>query len=154
MAIVARYVRVSTTEQADRKTYETQIAELDRHCEFHGHRVYDTYIDDGVSGVMNLEDRPEGARMMREARTGKFDMVLCYKIDRLGRSVLLVYTEVDKLMKMGVEFATTSQPIDTSNNVGRAVFGLLAVFAEPERGMIQERTHGGKLRVAEEGKWP
>jgi site-specific DNA recombinase len=116
MAKVARYVRVSTTEQADRKTYETQIVDLDRYCEFHGHGVYDTYIDDGVSGVMDLEDRPEGARMMRDARDGKFDMVLCYKIDRLGRSVLLVYTEVDKLIKMGVEFATTSQPINTSNN--------------------------------------
>lgn len=151
---VARYVRVSTTEQADKKTYETQISALDTHCDNNHYQVYDTYLDDGVSGVAPFSKRSAGARLLRDARQGLFDLVLVYKLDRLGRSVVLVYEVVDELMSLGVEFAATSQPFDTTTTFGRAVFGLLAIFAELERDMIKERTHGGKLRVAEEGKWP
>ena len=68
----AAYFWVSTEDQRERQTIETQVGEVRRHCEQHGIALYDTYADDGVSGTIPFDQRPAGARLLQDARAGHF----------------------------------------------------------------------------------
>lgn len=86
---VAVYARVSTDEQRDRKSIQTQYDDGQRFCEKHSLPVYRVYADDGVSGTIPLDRRPEGSEILRDARLGKFDQLVVYKLDRLARNARL-----------------------------------------------------------------
>jgi len=82
---VAIYVRVSTEEQRERQSIATQREFGDRYCQLHELAVYACYADDGVSGTVPLDQRPEGSRILDDARANKFDQLLVFKLDRGGR---------------------------------------------------------------------
>jgi site-specific DNA recombinase len=115
--------------------------------------VAQIYADDGVSGTIPLHERPEGRRLLEDAKEGKFSTVLVYRLDRLGRSLLVTVDAHDRLQDCGVALKSATEPIDTSNPSGRLIFQMLASFAEYERGTIRERTQAGLHRALRNGKF-
>ena len=84
---IAIYGRVSTDEQQRKETIDAQLEALRRTLPG-DYEVVETYLDDGISGTVSFEDRPAGRRLLKEAEAGRFEQVLAYKLDRLGRNTL------------------------------------------------------------------
>jgi site-specific DNA recombinase len=114
--------------------------------------VAEIYKDDGISGTIPLHERPEGRRLLEDAREGEFGAVLVYRLDRLGRSLLVIVDAHDRLQEVGVALRSGTEPIDTSTPSGRLIFQMLASFAEYERGTIRERMQAGLHRAFRAGK--
>ncbi len=150
---IALYLRVSSEEQRERETIQIQREFLEQYRELYHLEVAGVYKDDGVSGTVALHERPEGQRLLADAREGKFGAVLVYRIDRLGRSLLVIVEAHDRLQEAGVALRSATEPIDTSNPSGRLIFQMLASFAEFERASIRERTQAGLHRALRNGKF-
>src|SRR5918997_2611462 len=99
---VALYLRVSSDEQREKATIKNQGEFLDSYCRLHGLEVAGRYEDDGISGALPLHERPEGRRLLEDAREGKFGVVLVYRLDRFGRSLLVIVDAHDRLEEAGV----------------------------------------------------
>jgi site-specific DNA recombinase len=149
---VALYLRVSSEEQRGRETIELQREFLKNYCQLYGFEIAEIYADDGVSGTIPLHERVEGRRILEDAQAGKFTTLLVYKLDRLGRSLLVIVDAHDRLQAAGVSLRSATEPIDTSTLAGRLIFQMLASFAEYERGTIRERTQAGLHRAFRNGK--
>jgi site-specific DNA recombinase len=150
-ATVALYLRVSSEEQRDRETIKIQDDFLEQYRSLYELGVADIYKDDGISGTIPLQERPEGRRLLEDAKAGNFDTVLVYRLDRLGRSLLVIVDAHDRLQAAGVALRSATEPIDTSTPSGRLIFQMLATFAEYERETIGERTRAGLHRAARNG---
>jgi len=150
---VAVYLRVSTDEQRERQSINTQRDFAERYCALHSLTVYRVYADDGVTGTIPLEKRPEGSQILHDARLGKFDQLLIYKLDRLGRETRLILNAVAELEKLGVRVRSMTEEFDTGSSTGRLMLTLLSGFAAHERDTIRERSVAGILRVAQAGVW-
>lgn len=150
---VAVYARVSTDEQAEAATIENQTEFANRYCDLHSLTVAGFYLDDGVSGTIPLPERPEGARLLADAKAGKFDLALVYRVDRLARRLRVLLDSYEALEALGVGLRSMTEPIDTTNAIGRFIFQLLGSIAELERETILERTIMGTNRRAAQGKW-
>lgn len=150
---VACYVRVSTQEQANEGySVAEQTERLELYCKAHGWKISEVYTDPGFSGA-NI-DRPALQRMMKDASAGRFSLVLVYKLDRLSRSQKdTMYLIEDVFLKNGVDFISMSENFDTSSPFGRAMIGILSVFAQLERDQIKERMGMGRAGRAKLGKW-
>lgn len=145
-------LRVSSEEQRDRETIEIQRDFLNEYCRLYRLEIAGVYDDDGVSGTIPLHERPEGRRLLEDARAGKFTTLLVYKLDRLGRSLLVIVDAHDRLQAAGVTLRSATEPIDTSTAPGRLIFQMLASFAEYERETIGERTRAGLHRAHRKGR--
>jgi site-specific DNA recombinase len=99
-----------------------------------------------------LRERPGGLRLLADAKAGAFDIVLVYKLDRIGRSLLVVIDAHDRLGEAGVALKSATEPIDTSTAAGRLIFQMLASFSEFERATIAERSRDGLRRAFKEGR--
>src|SRR5215207_676627 len=150
---VGLYMRVSSEEQRDRETIEIQREFLEQYCQLYGLEAAETYADDGVSGTVPLHERPEGRRLLEDARAKKFETLLVYRLDRLGRPLLVIVDAHDRLQAGGVSLRAATEPIDTSTSSGRLIFQMLASFAEYERETIRERTRAGLHRAFRGGKY-
>jgi site-specific DNA recombinase len=150
---VGVYVRVSTEEQRERQSIVTQREFSTRYCDSHELRIHETYADDGVSGTVPLEMRPGGLRLLEEARQRKFDQLLVYKLDRLGRDTRLILNAVAELEKHGVRVRSMTEEFDTATATGRLMLTMLSGFAAHERELIRERSVEGTRRLAEAGAW-
>ena len=149
---VGLLMRVSAEEQRDRETIEIQEEFLDQYCRLYGLEVVEAYKDHGVSGTIPLHQRPEGRRLIEDAKAGKFRTVLVKKLDRLGRSLLVIVDAHDRLAEYGIALRSATEPIDTSTPSGRLIFQMLASFAEYDRENIRERTQEGLHRAFRRGK--
>ena len=150
---VACYARVSTEDQAERQTIGAQTDFLRRYCDLHGLDVAGVYVDDGISGTVPLEDRTDGRRLLKDAQTGAFSIVLVYRLDRLGRSLKTLISANEQLERGGVSIRSGTEPFDTASPIGRFLFSLLGSMAELERETITERMTGGRDRVAAKGQY-
>ena len=150
---VGVYVRVSTEEQRERQSIVTQREFSLRYCGLHELPIYETYADDGVSGTVPLEMRPGGIRLFEDARQHKFDQLLVFKLDRLGRDTRLILNAVAELEKHGVRVRSMTEEFDTGTSTGRLMLTLLSGFATHEREVIRERSVAGVTRAAETGAW-
>ena len=150
---VALYARVSTEDQADRGTIQAQLALLRNLAQAYGWEVIGEYVDDGFSGTLPLDQRPDGRRLLEDARNGRFSAVIAYRLDRLGRSLRALLDAHDALERAGVTIRSATEPFDTSTPIGTFLFQLLASLAELERSTMQERMTMGRDRVARDGKW-
>jgi site-specific DNA recombinase len=150
---VAIYARVSTEEQRERQSIETQYEFGQRFCELHKLPVYRIFADNGISGTVPLDGRPDGSQILREARLGKFDQLLVYKLDRLGRETRLILNAVADLEKLGVRVRSMTEEFDASSATGKLMLTMLSGFASHEREVIRERSVAGTNRVAESGAW-
>src|SRR5215211_5963589 len=122
---VALYLRVSSDEQRERESIKTQREFFEQYCELYGLEVTETYADDGVSGTAPLHERPEGRRLLEDARAKRFETLLVYRLDRLGRSLLVIVDAHDRLQATGASLSSATEPIDTSNPSGRLIFQML-----------------------------
>src|SRR5258706_16273532 len=139
------YARVSTGEQEP----ENQLAPLRAFTTARGWKVIE-YVDHGVSGAR--ERRPGLDALLQAARRRQVDVVVCTKLDRLARSVRHLVALGEELRALGVELVVLDQAVDTTTSGGRALFGMLAVFAEFERDLIRERVIAGVRRARALGK--
>ena len=149
---VALYVRVSTTAQLEEGySIEEQKAKLESYCDIKDWHIYKVYTDGGFSG--STTERPALEQLIKDAQSKLFDTVLVYKLDRLSRSQKdTLYLIEDIFLKNNIEFVSLLENFDTSTPFGRAVIGLLSVFAQLEREQIKERMQLGKLGRAKAGK--
>mgnify|MGYP000920630967 CR=1 FL=1 len=149
---VAIYVRVSTTSQAEEGySIEEQKDKLEAYCKIKDWSVYKVYTDGGFSG--SNTNRPALEGLIKDANKKKFDTVLVYKLDRLSRSQKdTLFLIEDVFIKNGIEFLSLQENFDTSTPFGKAMIGLLSVFAQLEREQIKERMQLGKLGRAKAGK--
>jgi DNA invertase Pin-like site-specific DNA recombinase len=143
----ALYLRVST----DGQTTENQRLELERTAEARGWEIVATYKDQGISGAKFGKDRPQLEQLRKDAARGKFDLVLSWSIDRIGRSTAQVSAFMEEMEEIGVGQFYLHQGIDTNTVGGRAMVQMAAVFAEFERGMIRERVKSGIARARSKG---
>ena len=149
---VAIYVRVSTDIQVDGYSIDEQLERLEKYCDAHSWTIYNKYIDPGYSGS-NI-DRPAMLRLIKDAREKKIDVVLVYKLDRLSRSQKdTLYLIEEEFLPNGVDFISMSENFDTSTPFGRAMIGILSVFAQLEREQIKERLAMGHIGRAKAGYW-
>ncbi|MDK2920063.1 MAG: site-specific recombinase [Candidatus Petromonas sp.] len=151
MKKVALYIRVSTQEQANEGySIAGQKEKLINYCKLRDWIIQDIYIDGGFSGT-NL-DRPALQKLLNNL--DNIDIVLVYKLDRLSRNQRnLLYLVEEKFGENNIDFVSILENFDTTTPFGRAMMGILAVFAQLERDTIVERTKMGKERRAQEGYW-
>src|SRR4051812_18559137 len=144
----ALYVRVST----DGQTVENQTRELRQIAERRGWEVVEIYNDAGVSGSKGRDKRPGLDQMLKNASRRKFDVVMVWAIDRLGRSLIDLIGTVQHLEACGIDLYLDQQNIDTTSPAGRLMFQITGAFAEFERSMIRQRVKLGLKRALAQGK--
>lgn len=151
--MIGLYARVSTTEQAtEGYSIDEQKERLKLYAKAHGRKDYKLYIDGGYSGAST--DRPALKELLKDIEAGLIDKVIVYKLDRLSRSQKdTLYLIEDAFLSHGVDFESMQERFDTSSSFGRAMVGILAVFAQLEREQIKERMSMGKEGRAKDGRW-
>jgi DNA invertase Pin-like site-specific DNA recombinase len=144
----AIYVRVST----DKQTIENQVAALRQIAERRGWQVVEQYNDAGISGSKGRDGRPGLDQMLKDASRRKFDVVMAWAIDRLGRSLIDLLGTIQTLEASGVDLYLDQQSIDTTTPTGKLMFQVCGAFGEFERSMIRQRINAGLKRAKAQGK--
>jgi|SRR5215831_11236890 len=147
----ALYVRVST----DAQTVENQISELSQVAVRRGWQVVQIYRDAGISGAKGRSQRPGLDAMLKDASRRKFDVVMAWAIDRLGRSLIDLLRTIQDLEAVGVDLYLDQQHLDTTTPTGKLLFQVTGAFSEFERSMIQQRVNAGlsviKAKIKRDG---
>ena len=147
--MIALYIRKSVLE-VDGFSIEGQIEKTKAYCKMHDWKDYKTYVDNGKTGA-NM-DREGLKQLLADIDKGRISKVIVYKLDRLSRSQKdTLYLIEDCFLKNNVEFISISESFDTTSPFGRAMIGILSVFAQLERENIRERTMLGKVTKAKKG---
>lgn len=141
----AIYARVSTCEQQP----ENQLQELRRYADARGWTTVE-YIDKGVSGAKDR--RPSLDRLVADARRRRFDVLVVWRLDRLGRNLKHLVSLLEDLQAVGIAFVSLGEGIDCTTAAGRLQLHVLAALAEFERARIAERVIAGLARVRASGK--
>ena len=147
MKRVAIYLRVSTSKQDT----ENQLRELTAVADRSGWEIWRVYEDAGISGAKGRDKRPGLDALLKAVNAKEFDMVAAWSVDRLGRSLTDLLSILQGLHDKGVDLFLHQQGLDTSTTAGKAMFQMLGVFAEFERGIIRERVNAGLARARAKG---
>ena len=140
----AIYARVSTFDQEP----ENQLQELRRYVEARGWTPVE-YVDRGVSG--SKDRRPALDQLLADARRRLFDVLVCWRLDRLGRNLKHLITLLEELQALGVAFVSLAEGIDATTPAGKLQMHILGAIAEFERGRIVERVRAGLARARSQG---
>jgi DNA invertase Pin-like site-specific DNA recombinase len=144
----AIYTRVST----DKQTIENQLRSLREIAQRRGWEIVGEYKDAGISGANGRDQRPGLDQMLADASRRKFDVVMAWAIDRIGRSLIDLLGTIQSLEACGVDLYLDQQAIDTTTPMGKLMFQVTGAFAEFERSMIRQRINAGLKRAVAEGK--
>lgn len=144
----ALYLRVST----DGQTTDNQRLALQEVAARRGWEIVKVYEDRGISGAKGREARPGFHSALTDATRGRYDILMFWSIDRLGRSTATVTAALEELAAAGVAIYADKEAMDSSTPHGRAMLQMAAVFSELERGMIRERVNAGLARAKAAGK--
>jgi DNA invertase Pin-like site-specific DNA recombinase len=147
MKRVAIYLRVSTSKQDTNNQRRELLAVAARS----GWDVIRVYEDAGISGAKGRDKRPGLDAMLKAVNAREFDMVAAWSVDRVGRSLTDLLGILQSLHDKGTDLFLHQQGLDTSTIAGKAMFQMLGVFAEFERGIICERVNAGLARAKENG---
>jgi DNA invertase Pin-like site-specific DNA recombinase len=143
---VAIYCRVSTTSQ----TVDPQELALQKYCEDRDWTQIRIFKDPAVSGMKDR--RPGLDALMDAARRRAIDVVLIWKLDRLGRNLVHLVQALEEFRQLGIEFISTTESFDTSTPHGRLLLNLTAMFSNFERDLISERVKLGLANARQKGK--
>jgi DNA invertase Pin-like site-specific DNA recombinase len=141
----ALYVRVSTSEQSTK----SQEGELKAYAEHRGWTVKEIYSDK-ISGVK--DNRPALQELMAACRQRKVDVVLVWKFDRFARSLRHLVTALEEFKRLGVDFISATEGVDTTIPSGELVFQIFGAIAQFERSLISERVKAGIAEARRNGK--
>ena len=142
---VGAYARVSTHDQ---QTLPLQRRKMREYVKARGLTLVHEYQEVGSGAKL----RPMREELMRAARRREIDIIVVWKLDRWGRSVADLVSTLSELRELGVGFVSLTEALDFSTPSGRAMAGLLGVFAEFERDLIRERVKAGIANARAEGK--
>jgi DNA invertase Pin-like site-specific DNA recombinase len=143
---IAIYARVSTTDQ----NTDMQTSALTDYCKRMNYEVAGQYVDSGYSGKDNA--RPAFERLLADMRSGRIDCIICYKLDRVGRSLRHLLQLFEEFTNRKIGFISLSQNINTTTPEGRMFLQMLMVLAQYERELIVQRTKDGLQRAIKQGK--
>jgi DNA invertase Pin-like site-specific DNA recombinase len=143
----AIYTRVST----DRQSVDNQLRELHEVADRMGWQVVEEFCDRGISGAKGRKDRPRLDALLRGVGRKEFDLVAAWSVDRIGRSLIDLVSFLQELHATGVDLYLHHQGLNTTTPAGKALFGMMGVFAEFERAMIQERIRAGLAKARARG---
>ena len=144
---IAIYARVST----DKQSTENQLLELRILCTKLGYTIVQEYTDNGISGAKSRDERPALDLLLKDATRRKFDMVMCWSIDRLGRSLQHLVEILNELQALKIDLYFQQQGMDTSTPSGRMIFSVFGAIGEFERNLIRERVLAGQQRAKANG---
>ena len=144
---IAIYARVSTSSQSP----QNQIDVLTELANRQGYTIIKIYTDNGFSGTKLTADRPALNELMTDARKRKFDMVLVWSLDRLGRSLKHCLELLQELQELKVDLFFQQQGMDTSTSSGKLMFSMIGAFAEFEKSILTERILAGQARAKANG---
>lgn len=147
MKKVAIYARVST----DKQTVTNQLLQLREVAQRCGYDIVQEFTDEGISGAKGRAERPALNEMMKCATQRKFDMVMVWSIDRLGRSLQNLVEILNELQSLKIDLYFQQQGLDTSTPSGRMMFSVFGALAEFERSLIRERVLAGQQRAKAKG---
>ena len=145
---VVIYARVSTLDQ----TVDNQLIELRDHCSKMGWEVIKEYKDEGLSGTLSRDKRPAFNEMIKDGYRKKFELVVCWDISRLGRSMKELIMFLSDMKDRDIGICSVRQGFDTSTTMGEMMFQFVGILSSWEREMIRERTLAGLDRAKKEGK--
>jgi site-specific DNA recombinase len=147
------YCRVSTDEQAqDGLSLDYQQSRIKAYAESQDWHLIGFYIDAGYSGKDT--NRPEFQRMLSDLRSGKADILIVLKLDRITRRQRDLLNLLEGILEpSGIGFKSVQEPFDTSTGMGKAFIGMVSVFAQLEGDMISERTTSILRNKRQNGEW-
>jgi DNA invertase Pin-like site-specific DNA recombinase len=148
MRRAALYLRVST----DKQTTANQERDLRAVAERSGWDIVEVYCDQGISGAKDRDQRPRFDAMLKDATRRRFDVIMAWSVDRLGRSLLDLIGFLNEIHAYGVDLFLHQQSLDTTGPMGKAMFQIMGVFSELERAFIQARVRAGMERAKAAGK--
>ena len=150
---VVAYCRVSSEEQRERETIVNQVSRIKAFALENGLEIAEYYLDDGVTGMKPLGERPAGARLLRDARAGKIEAVWIYSHDRLGRDLRNILNDEYELKTMGVAVNYITQPDLDDTPESELAGNIFAIFAGYDRKKLLRRMNDAKLDKVRAGKW-
>jgi DNA invertase Pin-like site-specific DNA recombinase len=145
MIRAAVYARVSTFDQEP----ENQLAELRRYTAARGWALQE-FVDRGISGAKDR--RPALDTLLADARRRRFDVLVVWRLDRLGRNLRHLITLLEELQALGIAFVSLNEGIDATTPAGKLQMHILGAIAEFERARIAERVKAGLQRARAQGK--
>ena len=143
----ALYLRVST----DGQTTGNQRLELEKIAHLAGWKIAGVYEDDGISGAKGRDERPAYNQLLKDANRRKFDIVMAWSVDRLGRSLQDLVAFLAELQSLNIDLYLSQQGLDTTTPSGKAMFQMCGVFAEFEHSLIQQRVKAGLNKARANG---
>lgn len=148
---VAVYLRVSTENSKNGHTQSTQMQklEIETYLKAKGITEFEIYEDVGFSGTK--KNRPALKKLMQDCKNGKISVVVCYKLDRLFRSLQNMIEVVAEFQKLEIEFVAVKDNINLDSASGKLMFHIIACFAEFEAATIKERINSGLANARSKG---
>jgi DNA invertase Pin-like site-specific DNA recombinase len=144
------YARVSTRN--GHQDPKVQLIALRQVAERAGWQVVEEYVDHGISGAKGRDKRPAFDRLLKDATRRRFDIIMAWSVDRLGRSLQDLVGFLGEVHAQGIDLYLDRQGVDTTTPGGKALFQMMGVFAEFEREMIRERVCAGLAKARAKGK--
>ena len=133
------------------QTTDNQERELRAAADRLGHSIVEVYLDHGISGAKGREKRPAFDKLHPDTTRRKFDVVMAWSVDRLGRSLQDLVVFLNHLQETKVDLFLHQQGLDTTTSSGRAMLDVVGVFSEFERSIIRERVLAGMARAKVKG---
>ena len=144
------YTRISTSDKG--QTVDNQLRILREVAEKKGYEVVQELSDKGISGAKGRDEREGFNELIKGAIRKEFDIILCWDISRLGRSLKHLVSFLDDIHSSNCDLYIHQSGMDTTSASGKMMFGMIALFSEFERSMIRERVIAGQQRAKAEGK--
>ena len=142
---VGLYCRCSTKDQHP----ENQLIDLRRYCQARNWQIVAEFME-SASGVK--DDRPKLRELLLLAKTSKIDIFLCWRFDRVSRSLTHLISLLEELRSLGVDFVSFNESIDTISPTGKLLFQIIAALGAFERSVLIERVHAGLRRARLQGR--
>ncbi|MCT4509734.1 MAG: recombinase family protein [Tepidibacter sp.] len=133
------------------ESIENQVQMCINHAQNIGIEDFFVYEDEGFSGKNT--DRPKFQEMLKDAKEKKFDILICYRLDRISRNIADFSVLIEELQNLGISFVSIREQFDTSTPMGRAMMYIASVFAQLERETISERIRDNMHELAKTGRW-